>query len=53
MLKTYMVRVKHSKDGKSWAVTSISVKAESDISALAQVRSRYKYIADIRILSVR
>ncbi|WP_179946867.1 hypothetical protein [Fusobacterium sp.] len=53
MLKTYSIRIRHSKDGKSWAITSIFVRAESDISALAQARSRYKYISDIRILSVR
>lgn len=52
-MKTYTIRVKHSKNGKSWAITSIFVKAETDISAIEQAKSRYNYVAEISILSVR
>lgn len=52
-MKTYTVRVKYSKDGKSWSTTCITVKAESDLSAIAQVSTRYNYVSDIRVISSR
>lgn len=52
-MKTYSVSYKYSKDGKSWTSTSTSVKAESDMGAIAQVQSKYNYVKDIKINSVR
>lgn len=52
-MKTYSIRFKYSKDGKSWTSTSVSVKAESDIGAIAQIESKHPYIKDITINSVR
>ncbi len=52
-MKTYSISYKYSKDGKSWTSTTISVKAESDMSAMRQVESKYPYVKDMRITSVR
>ena len=52
-LKTYAIAYKHSNDGKSWNVTSTNVKASSDSGAIAQIKSKYKYTKDIRIMYVR
>lgn len=52
-MKTYSISYRYSRDGKSWCSTSTSVKAESDMGAIAQVQSKYSYVKDIRIMSVR
>lgn len=52
-MKTYSISYKYSKDGKSWTSTTASVKAESDMSAMSQIESKYPYVKDIRITSVR
>ena len=50
---SYSLSFKYSNDGKNWSSTTITVKAESDISAIEQVRSKYPYVKDIRVLSRR
>ncbi|WP_020004188.1 hypothetical protein [Brachyspira innocens] len=52
-MKTYNISFKYSKDGKGWNGMTVSVKAESDYSAIKQVESRYPFVKDIKILSVR
>ena len=52
-MQTYSISFKYSKNGTSWTSTSKSIKAESDISAIAQIQSSYQYVKDIRITSVR
>lgn len=52
-MKTYTIRFKYSRDGKSWIGTCKSVKATSDSGAIAQIRSSYDYVKDISIISVR
>ena len=52
-MKTYSISFKYSKDGKSWTSTSTSVKAESDVAAIMQIQSKYPYVENIRIMSVR
>ena len=52
-MKTYSIGYKYSKDGKSWTSTSTSVKAESDMGAIAQVQTKYAYVKDIRVKSVK
>lgn len=52
-MKTYSVSYKYSRDGKSWTSTSTSVKAESDMGAITQIQTKYTYIKDVRIVSVR
>lgn len=52
-MKTYSISYRYSKDGKSWFRTSTSVKAESDCGAIAQIKSKYPYVEDIRIMSIR
>lgn len=52
-MKTYSISFRYSRDGKSWTITSTNVKADSSSSAMSQVRSKYPYVRDIRIMSVR
>lgn len=52
-MRTYTVAVKYSKDGRLWTNATKTVRAESDMSAIAQVSSMYRYVKDVRILSVR
>lgn len=52
-MKTYRISFKYSKDGRLWTSTSTTVRAESDMSAIAQVSSMYPYVKDVRILSAR
>lgn len=52
-MKTYSISFKYSKNGNSWTSTSTSVKAESDVSAIMQIKSKYTYVKDIRVMSVR
>ena len=52
-MKIYSISYKYSKDGKSWTSTSASVKAESDMSAIIQIQSKYPCVKDIRVTSVR
>lgn len=52
-MKTYSISFAYSRDGKSWTRTSTTVKATTESGALAQVRSKYPYVKDLRIMSVR
>lgn len=52
-MKTYKITLKYSKNGITWISTTKNVKAESDMSAIMQVRSMYEYTKDIKILSVK
>ena len=52
-MKTYSISFAYSRDGKSWTRTSTTVKAATESGALAQVRSKYPYVKDMRIMSVR
>lgn len=50
---SYGLSFKFSKDGKYWSGTTTTVKAESDLAAIEQVKSMYPYVKDIRVLSRR
>lgn len=52
-MKTYSIHFKYSRDGKSWTGSCKSVKATSDSGAIAQIKSMYPYVKDIRITSIR
>ena len=52
-MKTYSISFAYSRNGTSWTRTSTSVKATSETGAIAQVKSKYPYVKDIRIMSVR
>lgn len=52
-MKTYSVFYDFSKDGKHWINGTASVKATSDTGAIAQIQSKYPYVKNIKILSVR
>ena len=52
-MKRYSISFRYSKEGKSWTRTSTTVIASSDSGAIAQVKSKYPYVSDIRIMSVR
>ena len=52
-MKRYSISFRYSRDGKNWTRTSTSVMASSDSGAISQIKSRYPYVQDIRIMSVR
>lgn len=52
-MKTYSISFRHSRDGKSWSRSSTSIKSETQAGAIAQLKSRYPYVDDIRVMSVR
>ena len=52
-MKRYSISFRYSRDGKSWTRTSTSVMASSDPGAIAQIKGRYPYVDDIRIMSCR
>lgn len=52
-MKTYSIHFQYSNDGKHWYGTTRTVKATSDSGAIAQIKSMYDYVKDIRIMSIR
>ncbi len=52
-MKTYHIAFQFSKDGRSWTMTTATVKAESDVGAISQVESKYPYVRNVRITNVR
>lgn len=52
-MKRYSISFRYSRDGKSWTISSTTVTASSDSGAIAQVKSRYPYVKDVRIMSIR
>lgn len=53
-MNTYSISYKYSTNGgKAWISTTTTVKATSDVGAIAQVQSKYADVKDIRIISVR
>ncbi len=52
-MKRYSISFAHSRDGKSWSRTSTTVTAESQSDAFSEIRSRYDYVKDLRVMSVR
>lgn len=52
-MPTYNMRIKYSRDGKNWVGNNPSVKAENEISAIMQIQSKYPYVKDIKVMSVK
>lgn len=52
-MKTYSISLRYSNDGKSWNNRNTTVKAATESGAKAEVRKKFKYVSDIRIMSVR
>ncbi len=52
-MHTYSISFKYSRNGTSWTTTSTTVRATSDMGAIAQIESKYPYVKDIRIMSIR
>ena len=46
----YNIYFKYSKDGRSWTQSTKFVQADSDSGAIAQIKSMYPYVKDIRIM---
>lgn len=49
----YKIRFKYSKDGKNWTIAQTTVKAITDTAAIMQIESKYNYIKDIQIISIK
>lgn len=52
-LHTYTIHLSYSRNGTNWSQTTISVKATDDMGAIAQAESKYPYVKNIEIKSVR
>ena len=52
-MKRYSISFRYSRDGRSWTRTSTTVMASSESGAIAQVKSKYPYESDNRIMSIR
>ena len=52
-MKSYSISFRFSRDGKSWFRTSTTVKATSETDAILMVKSRYPYVEDVRVMSIR
>lgn len=52
-MKRYSLSFRYSKDGKSWNLSNTVVYASSEAGAIAQLKSKYPYVENIRIQSVR
>ena len=52
-MKRYSISFRYSKNGKSWARSSTTIIASSESDAVSQLRSRYPYVQDIRVMAVR
>ena len=52
-MNTYSISFSYSRDGRSWNRTSTHIKASSETGAIAMLKSKYPYVRDIRIMSVR
>ena len=50
---TYTISFRYSRNGRSWSSGSTTVKADSDMGAIAQVESKYPYVSEIKILNRR
>ena len=50
---TYTISFKYSRDGRSWSGAQTTVRADSDMGAIAQVESKYPYVTEIKILNRR
>lgn len=53
-MKKYQISFKYSTNGgRSWTGRVETVSAESDLSAIRQIESKFDMVKDIRIISVR
>ena len=52
-MKIYTISFKYSRNGTTWQGMSTSVKADSSQGAIMQIKSRFPYVKDIRIISAR
>ena len=52
-MKRYTVSFDYSRNGSGWTHTSITVTADSDVGAIMHIESKYPYVRNVRIMSVR
>lgn len=52
-MKRYNLTFRFSRNGTSWSMGSTFVTASSESDAIAQVRRKYRYVEDIRVVGVR
>ena len=52
-MKRYNLTFRFSRNGTSWSKGSTFVNASSEADAIAQVRRKYPYVEDIRVVGVR
>jgi len=51
-MKRYSISFSYSRDGKSWTITSTTVTASSQTAAISQIKIRYAYVKNVRVMSV-
>lgn len=52
-MKTYVFSYRFSRNGNSWSSGSSSVKAETQADAMAQLKNKYPYVKDIKLMYTR
>ena len=52
-MKRYNLTFRFSRNGTSWSMGSTFVNASSESDAIAQVRRKYPYVENIKVVSVR
>ncbi len=51
-MKRYIVCVRYSMDGKGWNGSTLTINAESDLSAMEQAKSRFSQYNYFQITSI-
>lgn len=52
-MNRYSISFSYSKDGRSWNRTSTTIMASTESGAISQLKSKYPYVRDIKVMSVR
>lgn len=52
-MSRYSISFRYSRDGRSWTRTSTTITASSESGAIAQLKRRYPFLDDVRVMAVR
>lgn len=52
-MKKYKIAFDYSRNGSGWTRTSMTVTASSEAGAIMQIESKYPYVRNVKVMSVR
>jgi hypothetical protein len=52
-MKRYNLSFRFSRNGTAWSIGSAFVNATSESDAIAQIRRKYPYVENIRVVGVK